>query len=670
MGLLIKLQNGDTQLKSLKFGKDRPGGGDSGQPYIQKPISEPGQLAQADTDFLLRGGIKAPIDSATDVVRLSKYFTNLKSPEGLLFTAKQNVLSLTAPKTEASGKMNGGPYTPLSTLAQAGVNFVGGHLNKQGLDPTGTSPTFSIKDYGPIVYQKNQDGGNRLVEILDTTQNIYTDTPNVLSYKGGPGSTLGIGSTNIKFATNANGAPVRTGLNGTYNVNWPFTRPEVSYNLENIFVGKGAKSSLSLLYVEKNNLTIDALLGNRYFELFNNRPFLRTDLQTTDNAFAPIGITEQHKTEVKDTIINFYKSEINNKLVDFGRQLVVDSKYQTDSGYFEALSPLLPNKPLGRYSSELTLTTDSQHVGTKDIDKSTALNSSKTQGYLANLNKNSGNYVEGNELITYHNPYRVGGHGISYDFRKTLRSKRGFKDVTDPDFPQYDRISPEVIPDYSKVRTLDRIYYDSKAKKRTSNNIENGNGLIDFKISVVNPSSPNPSNEKTLSFRAYIDALSDSYNADWASQNYMGRAESFYKYNAFSRDISLGFTVVADSKDNLAGMYNQLNILASSIAPTYTNFGYMAGNLHRITIGDYINAQYGVVTGLTYEIMDESPWEVDQNNQLPYYIQVTGFNFKVIHNFRPEMKWDGNYHDFIDQSSPSPQSKPKKPSKPKPKTKK
>ena len=32
MGLLIKLQDGDTALKSLKFGNDRPGGGSSNQP--------------------------------------------------------------------------------------------------------------------------------------------------------------------------------------------------------------------------------------------------------------------------------------------------------------------------------------------------------------------------------------------------------------------------------------------------------------------------------------------------------------------------------------------------------------------------------------------------------------------------------------------------------------
>ena len=52
MGLLIKLNNGDTLLKSLKFGHDRPGGGDSGQPFIQSPIGEQNQPSVLDTDFL------------------------------------------------------------------------------------------------------------------------------------------------------------------------------------------------------------------------------------------------------------------------------------------------------------------------------------------------------------------------------------------------------------------------------------------------------------------------------------------------------------------------------------------------------------------------------------------------------------------------------------------
>ena len=40
MGLLFKLKNGETSLKSLRYGHDRPGGGDSGQPFIKTSIPE------------------------------------------------------------------------------------------------------------------------------------------------------------------------------------------------------------------------------------------------------------------------------------------------------------------------------------------------------------------------------------------------------------------------------------------------------------------------------------------------------------------------------------------------------------------------------------------------------------------------------------------------------
>jgi hypothetical protein len=184
MGLLIKLQDGDTALKSLKFGNDRPGGGDSGQPYIKTPIDRPDTPA-LNSDFLLRGGISAPLNALEDVTRLTKYFFDFKNPKGLLFTAKQNLLSRVAPKTEASfgpayggfakdispktgiisqnqnsGFFNGGIYTPLSTIAEAGIVAFGGHINKQGLDPTGLFPTLSIRKYGDIAFANNQPEKN------------------------------------------------------------------------------------------------------------------------------------------------------------------------------------------------------------------------------------------------------------------------------------------------------------------------------------------------------------------------------------------------------------------------------------------------------------------------------------------------------------------------------
>ena len=94
-----------TNLKSLRFGKDRVGGGDSGQPYIQKEIpdslSDVGFLSTGGPDFLLRGGILVPNRVIDDVSRLSKMFTDVKSPNEILFTAKQQLLSRINVKTQA-----------------------------------------------------------------------------------------------------------------------------------------------------------------------------------------------------------------------------------------------------------------------------------------------------------------------------------------------------------------------------------------------------------------------------------------------------------------------------------------------------------------------------------------------------------------------------------------
>ena len=160
-----------TDLKSLRYSKDRPQGGSSGQPFIQKDIDkEP--TNNSTEDFLLRGGLNAVPDALEDVARLSKYFFNLKSPSGFLFIAKQNLLSKTSVKTQASeglgyggfsidiggntigpgqsGPINQGVYTPLSTLIQAGTGFLGVHVNALGVNPLSpiNSNGIQIPDIG------------------------------------------------------------------------------------------------------------------------------------------------------------------------------------------------------------------------------------------------------------------------------------------------------------------------------------------------------------------------------------------------------------------------------------------------------------------------------------------------------------------------------------------
>jgi|694.fasta_scaffold58085_4 hypothetical protein len=167
--------------------------------------------------------------------------------------------------------------------------------------------------------------------------------------------------------------------------------------------------------------------------------------------------------------------------------------------------------------------------------------------------------------------------------------------------------------------------------------------LISFRIGVVN--NDNPRLKTYIHFRAFLDSISDQYKVEWKGTKYLGRGEDFYTYSGFDRQVSLSWTVVAQSKAELIPMYKKLNYLASICMPDYGSNGYMRGNLVTLTVGGYFNEQYGIITGFSYEMNDaDATWEIGINNtgnsdssveQLPHLIKITGFNFIPIHNFVP-----------------------------------
>lgn len=197
---LITLVN-ETKLKSLKFGGDLPGGGSSNQPFIQTAIPGtqttaqgatliqnllsklPQQLTRATSLLATLPGVTDPgiglaaLASATDMVRLTKFF---KTPEGLAFVAKQNLLSRISVNTQASGfLLNDYAYLPTSTVAQAGVNAFGGHLNKQGVNPfLGFGDRYTPDRYYDAV--RTEQLGSRLRLGIGTTSfNLRGSIPSV-----------------------------------------------------------------------------------------------------------------------------------------------------------------------------------------------------------------------------------------------------------------------------------------------------------------------------------------------------------------------------------------------------------------------------------------------------------------------------------------------------------
>jgi len=552
--------NGGLDPRAIPYGRDRVDGSESGQPYIQKTSNAySAKLSKfiGNEDFIIRGGARAIDSSLDDVARLTKYMFNPKSPSGYLFIVKQNLLSLIAPKTEASkglayagGAINEGIYSPLSTIAQAGGNAFGVHLNKQGIDPTGLIPQLKINKYGPIVWKKDQQFGlttaneekklnkvqekinalnsdsdikakkkerkinqlnekqeeiadsdkNRLISLLN--RRIYTINPGksiLRAYQGGPGAPYGVGWTSINFATDPDGNPVRT----NDNTKTSFGTPLKSY----------AWSSDNF----------DAALPYK----------------------GSTGVT----------------------------------------GDFRSFIPLTPENKTFLFA---------------------------TPGY-------SPEAINSNNIETKFNLGNPGQKGDITDYKKG-----------------------KIIGSNTKSVPLDKvtafpIYKSSTGVRPDSPELKD---IIDFNIAILNNDQQGPDYfKKYIHFRAFIDSFSDSYSAEWKNLEYMGRGEKFYKYGGFDRDISMAFTAVAQSKDELSVMYDKLNFLASSLAPEYLDTitsGYMTGNIAYLTIGRYIIDQPGIIRGFTFDIPEETPWEIESSKQLPHMIKVTGFKFTPIHKFRPE----------------------------------
>ena len=157
--------------------------------------------------------------------------------------------------------------------------------------------------------------------------------------------------------------------------------------------------------------------------------------------------------------------------------------------------------------------------------------------------------------------------------------------------------------------------------------------IIPFEFNIVEAGGAS----KYLYFRAHLDSLDDNYSGDWSGTKYIGRAEEFYTYQGFKRDISFAFKMAAFSKEELIPLYKKLNTLVGSTAPTYGQAGqFMRGTLTRITIGDYIFKQPGFISSVGLSWDTNYPWEIDLYNEgylrVPHLLNVS-ISFTPIHNF-------------------------------------
>jgi hypothetical protein len=515
-------------------------------------------------DFLNRGNLFGYLRAADDVERLTKYFFDFKSFSGPLFIIKQNLLSTIGVKTESSrgtayggGIINEGIYSPTSTIAQAGVGFLGVFLNKQGIDPTGLTPQLKINTYQDSIYSRQfsaatptvlQDA-NRLIALNDKTAKVYEPGPKnnlfvgytllpnadvLLKYDGGPGSVYGIGNTKINFATDNTG-----------------------------------KNPLKTLANSKDLLNL-----NNYGNFSTPLTWTRLDFNS------------QQSNERFETLSDFREKLLTQTPPEVIKKGNITT-FLSSNSYYDLLSQ--------------RKTTDG----------------SSLEPYTTNIEKR----------INLGNPSKRGNRS------NPLKGKTEFttnKLIGPQDLINASPIYPDIRPNFNDPFLKD---------------------LIDFNIGVYDNSKIGNQELLPLNymhFRVFLNDFSDSYNGEWKALDYVGRGENFYKYSGFKRDINISFIVAASTKEELMPIYNKLNYLASSVAPYYSPQGYMSGNFHQITLGNWLNQQPGFISSVDLSIPEESPWEInlekDNENppnpfvqQLPHMVEVK-IKFTPIHRFRPSIQ--------------------------------
>ena len=665
-----------TNLNNWKFGvppaSDRPNSGNSGQPYIKNGIDR--NVVPQSEDFLLRGGLNAPLDSATDIARLTKFFFDLKSPNGLLFIAKQNLLSRIGVATQASGKLdwkkaslNEGVYTPLNTIAQAGVNFMGSHLFKQGLNPLKGLRTYSdvVKGNGiededtSIVGVEN----NRLVNFYNNSLVLkdgatidlngdYVDPVILFSYAGGPNSDVGIGGTNIKFATNAKGSPLLS----------------TNFYRDNVRQDPGIKPTEYL----------NGTAGLQYGRVTLDRPPLGVTTRYAELSGGEVTFGENFDDDGNFTGTNLGEVTVfdgnNQELVFLYGDGMLSFSNVISNTVYNPLDPLKSNpssnSPSKIYGVGLskTFTTLTQE-DIRNIDSILGKEDQFNENFQSIILNDVKNLPEGNskKIST------IMSLSPSYNQSQGLT-------IEGPAGSRIHQLSPGQkgnILNYSKgkilnygspseqVSVVDQVNYQPLYKSsnvRVDKEVAK-NDLIKFRIGAIMRDG-----EKVYThFRAFIDSFADNYTGNWDSVNYMGRGESFYKYSGFNRTISLSFTVAAQSKPELMAQYKKLNFIASTLAPDYGKSGYMGGVLTTLTLGAWCYELPGFISSLGLSVPQESPWEIaipatdeedDKDNEMfsdrttkemPHICKVS-MQYTPIHRFRPELQ-QNDYEGLYDEVS-------------------
>ena len=181
--------------------------------------------------------------------------------------------------------------------------------------------------------------------------------------------------------------------------------------------------------------------------------------------------------------------------------------------------------------------------------------------------------------------------------------------------------------------------------------------FVPFRFEVINsiydPHSSDSHNAGSLIvFRAFLDNISDNYDATHNTIKYNGRGEEFYTYQKFNRKIQISFKIAAQTRWEMRFLYQKLNFLVAQTAPGYTADRRIHTPYCKLTVGDWFNKIPGLITNVGLTWQTNYPWEIALDRKvnpdtgdmegkdkdmliLPHVLDVS-LSFQPIHSFLPE----------------------------------
>ena len=541
---LVRLK---TDLKSLKYGHDRQGDGNSGQPYITAPIPNRLSTSSSDDGFIRGGWSLANKASNEDSLRISKFFKD--KPKGPLFIKRQIGLQLTNPKLETRtinlngfGLLGGlltvgfnafnqllpGPTRIYNegknTLAQIPVNAFGTHFERHGLSPVQDDNT----KYLAVAYNNNKNGNNRLLALKKKLIR-----PNITDPKS---NNIILGTINaILGAVNVFNTIIGRGTNPLL-PNSPLLQP-ADLIIDQYGGGPGSTYGIGTTVIRRYDVTSNG---------FNTQPILER--------IAP-GVPT----------------------VDYSKDLGVSKDYFTAN--FGSFAYLTENN-IGNEGRTLTPPSAINYTTSNTVSKYLQLQD------IIKKQSNITQKISGNQTFTTKN------HSIN----------RGAKDFK----------------------------YNLDNLKNVFNRVDEN--ILSIIFTIINPFDQK---EEYLTFSAYMKGFKDNFDGTWNEYNYVGRSESFYTYSKFKRNIGFSLDIPCFNKAELLDNYRKLGQLASTTAGAYNENNLLGGVIIQLNIGNHINNDYGLLTNLSYDIPDDSSWDIDEG--LAMYIKAT-FSFIIVHANLPEYR--------------------------------